>query len=61
VKRRLSLRSWKPAGNEVIARAQKSSLLEAVARERLEKTQQAGENLVRVLVICKVWRLTMAL
>jgi hypothetical protein len=41
--------------------AEKSSLLKAVAWERLVKTLQAGEDLVFAAVIYKVWRLAMAL
>jgi hypothetical protein len=41
--------------------AEESPLLEAVARERLLKTLQAGEHLVSAAVICKVWRLAVAL
>jgi hypothetical protein len=36
-------------------------LLEAVARERLIKTQQAGKSLAGAVVICKVWRSAKAL
>jgi hypothetical protein len=41
--------------------AEESPLLEAVARERLVKTQQAGKELVGAVVICELWRLDMAL
>jgi hypothetical protein len=41
--------------------AEESLLLEAVARERLVKTMQAGEDLVFAAVICKVWKLAIAL
>jgi hypothetical protein len=34
--------------------AEESPLLEAVARERIVKTLQAGENLMFAAVICKV-------
>jgi hypothetical protein len=40
--------------------AEKSPLLEAIAREKLMKTLQAGEDLVFAAVICEVWRLAMA-
>jgi hypothetical protein len=40
--------------------AEESSLSEAVARERLVKTQQAGKGLANAVVICKVWRLLIA-
>jgi hypothetical protein len=43
------------------AEAEDSSLLEAVTLERLVKTQQAGNSLACAVVICKVWRLAMAL
>jgi hypothetical protein len=43
------------------AEAEESPLLQAVSRKRLVKTLQAGEDLVFVAVICKVWRLAMAL
>jgi hypothetical protein len=41
--------------------AEESSLLEAAARERLVKTQQAGKDLAGVVVICELWRLAVAL
>jgi hypothetical protein len=37
------------------------SLLEAVARERLVKTQQAGRGLASAVVIYELWRLAVAL
>jgi hypothetical protein len=36
-------------------------MLEAVARERLLKTQQVGKGLVGAVVICEVWRLATTL
>jgi hypothetical protein len=36
-------------------------MLEAVSRERLTKTQQAGKGLAGVVVVCKVWRLAVGL
>jgi hypothetical protein len=39
----------------------KPPLLEAVTRERLVKTQQAGKGLESAVVICKLWRLAVAL
>jgi hypothetical protein len=36
-------------------------LLEAVARERLVKTQQAGKGSASAVVICELWRLVVAL
>jgi hypothetical protein len=41
--------------------AEESPLFEAIARERLVKTQQAGKDLVGAQVICEVWRLAVAL
>jgi hypothetical protein len=41
--------------------AENFPLLEAVTRERLVKTQQAGKDLTCAVVIYKVWRLAMAL
>jgi hypothetical protein len=36
-------------------------LLETFARERLVKTQQAEKDLTGAVVICELWRLTVAL
>jgi hypothetical protein len=36
--------------------AEEYQLLEAVARERLVKTQQAGKGLAGAVVICELWR-----
>jgi hypothetical protein len=41
--------------------AEEPPLLEAIARERLVKTQQAGKGLAGVVVICKVWILILML
>jgi hypothetical protein len=41
--------------------AEESPLLEAVARERMVKTQLAGKGLAGAVVICDLWRLAMAL
>jgi hypothetical protein len=41
--------------------AEESPLLEAVARELLVKTQQAGKCLASAVVNCKVWRSAVAL
>jgi hypothetical protein len=41
--------------------AEESPLLEAVAREQLVKTKQAGESLTGAVVICELWRLEVAL
>jgi hypothetical protein len=43
------------------AENKESPQLEAVARERLVKTQQAGKDLACAVVICELWRLAMAL
>jgi DNA-binding TFAR19-related protein (PDSD5 family) len=40
--------------------AEESLLLEAVARERLDKIQHARKGLAGGVEICKVWRLTIA-
>jgi hypothetical protein len=37
------------------------SALEAVAIERLVKTQQAGKGLADAVAICELWRLEVAL
>jgi hypothetical protein len=36
-------------------------MLEAIARERLVKTQQAGNGLAGAVMICELWRLAVAL
>jgi hypothetical protein len=41
--------------------AEESLLLEAVARERLVKTEQAGKRLAGAVVVCESWRLAVAL
>jgi hypothetical protein len=43
------------------AEAEESPLLEAVARERPVKTQQAGKDFAGAVVICKVWKSAMVL
>jgi hypothetical protein len=64
VKKRVS---WKRVGREPLfredlsAEAEKSPLLEAVTRERLVKTEQAGKGLAGSIVICELWRLAVAL
>jgi hypothetical protein len=40
---------------------EESPLLEAIARERLVKTQQAGKDLACAMVICELWRWAVAL
>jgi hypothetical protein len=39
----------------------KNPLLEAIAKERLVKTQQAGKGLVGAVVICELCRLAVVL
>jgi hypothetical protein len=41
--------------------AEESRLLQAVTREWLVKTGQAGKDLACAMVICKMWRFAMAL
>jgi hypothetical protein len=41
--------------------AEEFQLVDAVARERLVKTQQAGKGVTVAVVICKVWRPAIAL
>jgi hypothetical protein len=41
--------------------AEESPLVEAIARERLMKTQQAGKCLAGTVVICEMWRFAVAL
>jgi hypothetical protein len=45
----------------VSAKAEESPVLEVVTKERLVNTLQAGEDLVFAAVICKLWKLAMAL
>jgi hypothetical protein len=40
---------------------EESPLFEAVGRKRLVKILQAGKDLAGAVVICKAWRLAMAL
>jgi hypothetical protein len=44
-----------------VREAEESLLLEAVAREQLVKTQQAGKDLVATEMICELWRLAVML
>jgi hypothetical protein len=44
-----------------VSDAEESSLLQAVARERLVKRQQIRKGLAGAGVICEQWRLAMAL
>jgi hypothetical protein len=41
--------------------AEEFPLLEAVARERQEKTQKTGNGLVGAVVFCELWKLGVAL
>jgi hypothetical protein len=50
-----------PFREDLSAKAEKYPLLEAVIRERLMKTQQAGKDLACAMAICRVWRLAMTL
>jgi hypothetical protein len=50
-----------PFREDLSMEAEGSPLLEAISREWLVKTQQAGRDLACAVVICKVWRLAMAL
>jgi hypothetical protein len=67
VKKRVSDSQLKTVGKELEANrhwgkgdlraeAEESPLLEAVTRERLAKTQQAGKGLAGAVVICELWR-----
>jgi hypothetical protein len=44
-----------------VCEAEESLLLEAVIRERLTKTQQAGKDSASAVVICELWRLAVVL
>jgi hypothetical protein len=44
-----------------VCEAEESLLLEAIARERLVKTHQAGKDLAGAVVICELWRLAVVL
>jgi hypothetical protein len=48
-----SVEGLSPDSYDVRREAEESPLLEAVARQRLKKTLQAGEDLVFEAVICK--------
>jgi hypothetical protein len=50
-----------PSREDLSSEAEESPLLEAVTRERLVKTQQAGKDLACAVVILKVWRSAMEL
>jgi hypothetical protein len=42
------------------AEAEESPLLEAVTKERMMKTQQAGKGLAVAVVTCELWKLVVA-
>jgi hypothetical protein len=44
-----------------VREAEESPPLEAVVRERLVKTQQAGKGLEGAVAICELWRLAVTL
>jgi hypothetical protein len=44
-----------------VCEAEESPLLEAIVRERLVKTQQAGKGLAGAVVISELWRLPVTL
>jgi hypothetical protein len=44
-----------------VREAEEFPLLEAVAREHLVKTQQAGKDVAGAVVICELWRSAVAL
>jgi hypothetical protein len=44
-----------------VGEAEESPLLEAIAREQLVKTQQAGKGLAGAVVVCELWRLVVVL
>jgi hypothetical protein len=50
-----------PLREDLSAEAEESLALEAVTREEVVKTQQAGKGLAGPVVICKVWRSAVAL
>jgi hypothetical protein len=56
-----SAAGYSSESNDVSTEAEESLLLESVAGERLLKTQQAANCLAVAMVICKVWRLAVAL
>jgi hypothetical protein len=43
-----------------VCEAEKSPLVEAVAREWLVKTHQVGKGLAGAVVICKMWKSAIA-
>jgi hypothetical protein len=61
LRRKLTVRWELRFRQDLSVEAEESPLLEAVTRERLVKTEQAGKDLACAVVICKMWRLAMAL
>jgi hypothetical protein len=55
--------SWKGAAIQkgLERGSRRTSTVKAVTRERLVKTQQAGNGKAGAVLICKVWRLAVAL
>jgi hypothetical protein len=49
-----------PFREDLSADAEEYPLLEAVTRQRLVKTQQAGRDLACAVVTCKIWRIATA-
>jgi hypothetical protein len=45
----------------LVGAVEESALLEAVTRELLVKTQRTEKDLACAVVICKMWKLAMAL
>jgi hypothetical protein len=56
-----SVAGYLPNSNDVSIEAEESQLLKAVARERIVKTLQAGEDLVFGAVNCKMWKAVIVL
>jgi hypothetical protein len=50
-----------PFREDFSAETEESALLEAVTRERMVKKQQPGKGSAGAVVICELWRLTVAL
>jgi hypothetical protein len=50
-----------PFREDLSPEAEEQPLLEAVTRQLLVKTLRAGKDLACALVICKMWKLVMAL
>jgi hypothetical protein len=58
---RVQLRDIHQTVTALARETEESSQLEAVAKEWLLKTQQDGKGLTGAVVICKLWRLAVAL